>query len=440
MHPDDAMAICEQVLTLAPHDAEVIAEYRDEALLRFANNSPIQHTSAAAWRIGLRLRNGGQLATASTERADDASLQAMIEEAAAQLPLLPEDADPLPSVGPQALLAVHAFEADTTPVTFDSEARAAACEALAAPSAETGLKSAGTCEVIASYCAAATSNGMRGRYASTSLRCSVTAMGESDGSGWRSAHGRSRADVDPGLLGREAAETALRSARPAAMEPGDYRVVLSPAAVADAMGFIGGGFNAKAVAEGNSYLAGRLDETLAANGLKLAQNPAHSLLQSRPYDGDLGALQCLTLLDTGQLFGLAHDRRTAAAAGALPTGYSPGGRMAYGAGPCSLVLSAERMSERELLEACGEGLYISRFWYTNWVNPREAIITGMTRDGTFRIRGGKLAEPVQNARFNLNLLTMLRSCEAVGAECRIGECVAPSMLCGPLTIASATLF
>lgn len=440
MHPDDAMAICEQVLALTAHDAEVTADYRDEALLRFANNSPIQHTSAAAWRISVRLRDGGRLASASTERADQASLRAMLDEATAQLPLLPEDPEPLPSVGPQALLAVHAWHADTTPATFDSTARAAACEALAEPSAEIGLTSAGTCEVIATASAAATTNGMRGRYASTSLRCSVTAMGDADGSGWRSAWVRSRQELDPAVLGREAAETALRSARPNALEPGEYRVVLSAAAVADALGFIGGGFGAKSIAEGNSFLAGRLDDELAAAGLTLAQNPAHPWLQARPYDGDLAALSCLTLLADGQVVDQAHDRRTGPAAGLAPTGFSAGGRMAYGAFPCALVLTAPKLSDRELLEACGDGLYVSRFWYTNWVNPKEAIITGMTRDGTFRIRGGKLAEPVQNARFNLNLLTMLRSCEAVGADGRLPDIVAPSMLCGPLTIASATLF
>ncbi len=416
MHPDDAMAICEQVLAAAPGDAEVTAEYRDEALLRFANNSPIQHTSASAWRIGLRLREGGRMAWAATERADESSLQALIADAVAQLPLLPEDPDPLPSVGPQALLAVHAYEPDTTPETFDSAARAAACEALASPSAETGLKAAGTCEVVSSIAAAATSNGMRGRYASTALRCSVTAMGEGDGSGWRSGFSRSRRGLDPAVLGREAAETALRSARPATLSPGDYRVVLSPAAVADALGFVSGGFGAKAVAEGNSYLAGRLDDELAAAGLRLEQNPAHPALQSRPYDGDCAALQCLTLLDAGGVVELAHDRRTAATAGVEATGHSAGGRMANGAFPCSLVLSADRLTDRELLEACGDGLYISRFWYTNWVNPKAALITGMTRDGTFRIRGGKLAEPVQNARFNLSLLTMLGRCEASGRK------------------------
>ena len=35
------------------------------------------------------------------------------------------------------------------------------------------------------------------------------------------------------------------------------------------------------------------------------------------------------------------------------------------------------------------------------VEPRQGILTGMTRDGTFRIRDGKLAEPLVNLRFTV---------------------------------------
>ena len=45
--------------------------------------------------------------------------------------------------------------------------------------------------------------------------------------------------------------------------------------------------------------------------------------------------------------------------------------------------------------------------YLGVVNPREALITGMTRDGTFRIRDGKVAEPLVNLRFTVSMLDLL---------------------------------
>jgi hypothetical protein len=35
------------------------------------------------------------------------------------------------------------------------------------------------------------------------------------------------------------------------------------------------------------------------------------------------------------------------------------------------------------------------------VDAREGVITGMTRDGTFRVRGGQVAEPLVNLRFTV---------------------------------------
>jgi predicted Zn-dependent protease len=45
--------------------------------------------------------------------------------------------------------------------------------------------------------------------------------------------------------------------------------------------------------------------------------------------------------------------------------------------------------------------------YLSIEQPREGVITGMTRDGTFRIRGGRLAEPLVNLRFTVSMPEVL---------------------------------
>ena len=65
-------------------------------------------------------------------------------------------------------------------------------------------------------------------------------------------------------------------------------------------------------------------------------------------------------------------------------------------------------SVEELAELVGDGLYITRLHYLGVVHPREGIITGMTRDGTFRIRDGKIAEPLVNLRFTVAVPDFLR--------------------------------
>ena len=45
------------------------------------------------------------------------------------------------------------------------------------------------------------------------------------------------------------------------------------------------------------------------------------------------------------------------------------------------------------------GVWVTRFHYINPVHPKKAILTGMTKDGTFLIDKGRLARPLMNFRF-----------------------------------------
>jgi predicted Zn-dependent protease len=64
-------------------------------------------------------------------------------------------------------------------------------------------------------------------------------------------------------------------------------------------------------------------------------------------------------------------------------------------------------STDELAERVGDGIYVTRLHYLGIVHPRQGVITGMTRDGTFRIRDGKIAEPLVNLRFMLSVPELL---------------------------------
>ena len=72
------------------------------------------------------------------------------------------------------------------------------------------------------------------------------------------------------------------------------------------------------------------------------------------------------------------------------------------------VLPGDAESVEELADLVGDGLYITRLHYLGVVHPREGIITGMTRDGTFRSRDGKVAEPLVNLRFTVAVPDLLR--------------------------------
>jgi predicted Zn-dependent protease len=62
------------------------------------------------------------------------------------------------------------------------------------------------------------------------------------------------------------------------------------------------------------------------------------------------------------------------------------------------------------------GLLVTRFWYVRALDPREASVTGLTRDGLFLIEDGKVTTPVRNFRFNQSLIALLKNCDALTRE------------------------
>ena len=89
------------------------------------------------------------------------------------------------------------------------------------------------------------------------------------------------------------------------------------------------------------------------------------------------------------------------------------------------------------------GLLVTRFHYTNPVHPKLAIVTGMTRDGTFLVEGGRIVGPVKNLRFTQSYLDALAGIEAVGSERRclkgfLGGVVVPAVRIASWTFTGGT--
>jgi predicted Zn-dependent protease len=80
------------------------------------------------------------------------------------------------------------------------------------------------------------------------------------------------------------------------------------------------------------------------------------------------------------------------------------------------MAGGEARSVDELVELVGDGIYITRLHYLSVAQPREGVITGMTRDGTFRIADGRVAEPLANLRFTVSVPELLADVPALTRE------------------------
>jgi predicted Zn-dependent protease len=141
--------------------------------------------------------------------------------------------------------------------------------------------------------------------------------------------------------------------------------------------------------------------------------PAHRPM-TLPFDGEGTPTTRVDLIVEGIATGVVHDRATATAAGVASTGHGLPGPNPFGPFASSLVLAPGASSVDDLVAGVDRGLLVTRFWYTRTVNPKKTLITGMTRDGTFRIDGGEVGPPVRNLRYNVSILDCLSSCDGLG--------------------------
>ena len=157
-------------------------------------------------------------------------------------------------------------------------------------------------------------------------------------------------------------------------------------------------FNGLAYAEGRSALAGRLGERVAAPAINLSDSPrfaAHAAARVRRRGHAEGA-------------GAADPGRRGARRRARPAQRgAPAAARGRPATPSRRAATPRARARRNLVLIGGgaarrggagapveRGVYVTRLWYANLVRPKETLITGVTRDGTFLIEDGRITRPL----------------------------------------------
>ena len=210
----------------------------------------------------------------------------------------------------------------------------------------------------------------------------------------------------------------------AELSPGEYPVVLEADAVGTLLDFLGQvAFNGQAHTEGRGALADRLGTRVSAATINLADSPQFPSTLPRAFDAEGVAKSPLPLIEDGVARNVVHDTRSAAraGAGAQSTGHAlQAGGSSEGPQPTNLVLiGGGARDEHELAAPIERGLYVTRLWYVNVVREREALLTGMTRDGTFLIEDGRITRPARDVRFTDSALRILDATEALTSGQRL---------------------
>ncbi|MGC9315839.1 MAG: metallopeptidase TldD-related protein, partial [bacterium] len=74
-----------------------------------------------------------------------------------------------------------------------------------------------------------------------------------------------------------------------------------------------------------------------------------------------------------------------------------------------------------------------------YVDRRELLLTGMTRDGVFLVEDGKIVKPVKNLRWNESPIVFLNNIVAMSKPERVGHyAMLPGVMSEGFTFSSKT--
>jgi predicted Zn-dependent protease len=411
----EARALADRVLKMSAADATRVTIVSERSgNTRFADASISTSGQLANTSVEVTVTVGRRRASATTNVLDDASLKRTVDLALRLARLAPEDPELMPELGPQTYASVSAFVGRTA--DLDPEARAAAVRravdaANAAGRPAGQIFSAGFLDASAGVIAVATSAGLFAYHRTTSVDFSVTARTpDGTGSGWASAGSRDWNAIDAAAIGRVAAQKAVASRNPAAIEPGRYTAVLEPQAVTDLVPLLAPALNARTADEGRSPFSKpgggtRIGEKVMDERITLYSDPGDARLLGQPFDNQGLPLRRIVWIEKGVLRNLSYSRFWAQKQGKEATGNPLAG---------GLAMTGGTRSTEELIAGCERGILVTHFFYIRSLEPRTVLQTGLTRDGTFLIEKGKITKALKNFRWNESPLLMLSRLEDIG--------------------------
>ena len=404
-------------LRWSPADqTEAVIHAEESFLTRFAESSIHQNVAQRNAVLTVRAVFGRKVGSASTNILDRDEVRRTVRHACEIARAQPDNPDFISLPGPTAIRSAAGIYVPRT-AAYTAAQRAEAAGAVCALAARHGARAYGALSTGTIEVGVANSLGVM-RYARASdADINTIAMTET-GSGYAQAAARDVRDIDFRRLAARAVRKALESQHPAELAPGRYDVVLEHPAVDELVGFLAGGFSALAVQERRSFLCGRFGKRVVSEAVTIGDDAFDRRGFAFPFDFEGVGKQRVRLIANGIACGVVHNSFTAHREKQTSSGH---GFPEHGNSPvtANLVMRGGDSSLARMVAATERGVYVTRFNYCNIIDPMRVEVTGMTRDGTFLIEGGRITKPVRNLRFTESVVRALSRVDAVSRDVRL---------------------
>ena len=284
----------------------------------------------------------------------------------------------------------------------------------------------------------------------TGSSINIIAMSK-DSSGYAVGMSRNIDDIDPVSLADIAVEKARLSRRPKPLKPGDYEVILEPSAIAEAFEWLNYvGFNSRAFMEKRSFLAENIGKKIMSDSMTFYDDGNDTKGIAIPFDFEGVPKKKVYFVEKGVGKGVVWDRLSGKKHGVESTGHAltanQHGEGAYG---LNIFIEPGDKTTGEMIASVERGILVTRFHYINGlIDPPKAVLTGMTRDGTFLIENGQIKHGIKNLRFTDSMMRAFSTVKGISKERKlipswwdaVGCMVAPTIHLGSFKFTGTTDF
>ena len=244
--------------------------------------------------------------------------------------------------------------------------------------------------------------------------------------------------IEPEVIGRTAAESALSLRGARTIQGGDMQLVLAPKAIQQ---LLGGGLvpavNAREVQDGKSYLVDSLGSTIAPSFVDIVDDAlVEGGVGSRSFDGEGSPSKRTAIVDSGVLTSYLHDSYSSSRAQVENT--SNASRSSYQHLPVisqsNLIVNPGHGSRDDLVQEIDEGV-LCRLTLDE-PNMVTGELSAMVMEG-FYIRRGEIQHALKNTLFGTTMQSLLKNISTVGSDVeRRGSVITPSVVVDSVKITS----
>lgn len=269
-------------------------------------------------------------------------------------------------------------------------------------------------EVTTTYLGSSTGLRLRhqqptGHYACTAKNAELT------NSAWVGGATRDFSDVDGARMAEQLTTRLSWGERREELPAGRYDTIVPPSAVADLMIDAYWSAGARNAADGQTIFSRpgggtRVGEQLVDPAVRLYSDPAYPGLECEPFVVVGGSSSRSSVYDNGLALGSTDWIRDGRVSSLIQTRHTAAG-LGQATTPAvdNVVLEVAGASgtEADLVAGMEDGLLLTCMWYIREVDPQTMLLTGLTRDGVYRVRGGEITGAVNNFRYNESPIGLL---------------------------------